>query len=148
MLRPIELLVVEDNPADAELLRVKLKKAQVSIHLHVIDNGEDAIAFLRKQGAHHGAPTPDLVLLDLNLPGIHGREVLRRMKQDDTLAVIPVVVMTSSEAEDDVVKSYRAGASAYVRKAADLAGYSRIVKGLDDFWFGLVRYPTRIATNE
>ena len=137
----IELLLVEDNPADVILTRENLVGSKILHNLHVAIDGIDALAFLRKEGKHEGAPRPDLVLLDLNLPGKDGRSVLAEMKDDEMLRRIPVVVLTSSEAESDVVGSYDLQAAAYVTKPVDLAGFGKIVRGIEGFWFSVVRFP-------
>lgn len=143
VVKPIEILLIEDNSADADLTREKMEQAKIINRLHVVEDGETALEFLRKTGAYPDAPTPELILLDLNLPGKDGREVLAEIKHDDTLRLIPVVVLTSSDADEDIVRSYRLHANAYVRKPVDLAGYRKIVHAIDDFWLGLVRYSGR-----
>ena len=140
MVKPIEILLVEDNPADADLTQEKMEQAKIINRMHVVEDGETALEFLYKTGPFTGAPTPELILLDLNLPGIDGREVLTEIKQNDALRVIPVVVLTSSDADEDIVRSYKLHANAYVRKPVDLAGYQKIVTAIDDFWLGLVKY--------
>lgn len=142
-MRPVEILIVEDNPADAELAQENLQEAKILNRLHVVEDGEQAMEFLRQGGTYASAPTPDLILLDLNLPKRSGREVLAEIKSDRRLYVIPVVVLTSSEAEEDVVKSYALHANAYVRKPIDLAGYQRVVHAIEEFWLGVVKYPGR-----
>lgn len=144
-MRPIEILLVEDNPADAELALEKMEQAKIMNRVHVVEDGVMALQFLRKQGAYTGVPTPDLVLLDLNLPKKDGRAVLAEIKEDHRLQMIPVVVLTSSEAEEDILRSYRLHANAYVRKPIDLAGYQEIVRAIDDFWLGLVKYSGRLG---
>lgn len=139
----IRILLVEDNPADADLTRENLLASKIMCELHVAVDGVDAMAFLRREGKHAEVPRPDLVLLDLNLPRKDGREVLREMKIDPLLRRIPVVVLTSSEAEEDIVKSYDLQASAYVKKPVDLEGFAKIVRGIEDFWFSVVRYPPK-----
>ncbi len=144
MLNPIEILLIEDNPADAELTREKMKSAKIVNEVHVVPDGVAAIQFLRRQGEFKDAPRPDLVLLDLNLPGKDGRDVLQEIKTDSELKLIPVVVLTSSEAEEDVVRSYQLHANAYVRKPVDLIGYKTIVNAIDSFWLGIVRLPPHL----
>ncbi len=139
----IRILLVEDNPADADLTRVNLEETKILHELFVAEDGLEAMAFLRQEGEHGDAPRPDLVLLDLNLPGMDGREVLTELKADPSLRRIPVVVLTSSEAEEDVVRSYDLQASAYVTKPVDLAGFGKIVRGIESFWFSVVRFPPR-----
>ena len=139
MVQPIEILLVEDNPADADLTQEKMLQAKFINRLHVVEDGETALQFLYKTGSFAEAPTPELILLDLNLPGIDGREVLAEIKQNDALRAIPVVVLTSSDADEDIVRSYKLHANAYVRKPVDLAGYRKIAHAIDDFWLGLMK---------
>ena len=137
----IQILLVEDNPADADLTRENLEVSKILNDLHVVVDGEQAMDFLRKEGEYQDKPRPDLVLLDLNLPKKDGREVLAEMKADPSLRRIPVVVLTSSKAEEDVVRSYDLQASAYVSKPVDLEGFAKIVRGIESFWFAVVRFP-------
>ena len=141
--RPVEVLLVEDDPGDVLLTREAFEHQKVANQLHVVNNGEDAIAFLRKEGAYADAPDPDLVLLDLNLPGMHGREVLAAIKEDARLQTIPVVVLTTSEAEEDVLRSYRLHANAYVTKPVDFDRFMAVVRAIDEFFVSVVRLPTR-----
>lgn len=141
MTQKIKILLVEDNPADVELTRDNLEMSKILHDLYVAKDGVEAMAFLRREGEHAAAPRPDLVLLDLNLPRKDGREVLVEMKADAALRRIPVVVLTSSKAEEDVVKSYDLQASAYVTKPVDLDGFGQIVRGIECFWFSVVRFP-------
>ncbi len=143
MAERINILLVEDNPADVDLTRENLETCKILHTLHVAFDGVDAMEFLRGEGPHEKAPRPDLVLLDLNLPRKDGRELLAEMKADKSLRLIPVVVLTSSEAEEDVLKSYDLQASAYVTKPLDLKGFGKIVKALEDFWFSVVRFPPK-----
>lgn len=137
----IQILLVEDNPADADLTREKLEESKILNDLHVAVDGVEAMEFLRREGEHGAAPRPDLVLLDLNLPRKDGREVLAEMKADRSLRRIPVVVLTSSRAEEDVIRTYDLQASAHVSKPVDLSGLGRIVRGIEGFWFSVVRFP-------
>jgi CheY-like chemotaxis protein len=141
--RPIEILLVEDDPGDVLMTREALEDSKVLNNLHVVDNGEEAVAFLRREGAHAGAPRPDLVLLDLNLPRLDGREVLARVKSDDDLRRIPVVVLTTSEAEEDVLRSYDLHANAYVTKPVDFEQFAKVIRQIDDFFITVVRLPQR-----
>ncbi len=143
MAKLVEILLVEDNPADANLVRRQMSAAKAPNSLHVVGTGLDATAFLRQEGAFEAAPTPDLILLDLNIPGLDGREVLAFVKTDARLRIIPVVVMTSSEADEDISRCYELGANAYIRKPIDLKGYRRIVAAIDGFWLDEVRYNGR-----
>ena len=137
----IRILLVEDNPADAELTALKLEGSKILHELHTVVDGVEAMTFLRREGSFADAPRPDLVLLDLNLPRKDGREVLAEMKADENLRRIPVVVLTSSQAEEDVIRSYDLHVNAYVTKPVDLAGFGRIVRGIESFWFSVVRFP-------
>ena len=139
--RPIEVLLVEDDPGDVLLTREAFDHQKVHNRLHVVNNGEDAINFVRQQGAFVNAPVPDLVLLDLNLPGMHGREVLVAIKEDPALRMIPVVVLTTSEAEEDVLRSYMLHANAYVTKPVDFDRFMAVVRAIDDFFVSVVRLP-------
>lgn len=134
---PIEILLVEDNPGDVRLTRESLRESKVRVNLEVALDGEQALRHMRSGDEAR----PDLVLLDLKLPGMSGHEVLETMKEDPDLRRIPVVVLTSSEAEEDVVKSYDLAASAYVTKPVGLEGLRKIVRSIDGFWFTVVRYP-------
>ena len=139
--RAIEVLLVEDDPGDVMMTREAFADYKIANNLNVVTNGEDAIAYLRKQGRFAGAPRPDLVLLDLNLPRRNGREVLRDVKGDPDLRRIPVVVLTTSEAEEDVLASYDLHANAYVRKPVDFDQFVAAVRAIDDFFITVVRLP-------
>ena len=131
---PIEILLVEDNPGDARLTLEALRDAKVRNNLHVAPDGVEALAFLRRQGKHAAAPMPDLILLDLNLPKKDGREVLEEIKHDDQLRHIPVVILTTSQAERDIAESYRLRANAYVTKPVDLEQFLMVVQSIEHFW--------------
>jgi CheY-like chemotaxis protein len=139
--RPIEILLVEDDPGDVLMTREALEDSKVINHLHVVDNGEEAVAFLRQEGDHAGSPRPDLVLLDLNLPRLDGRDVLAQVKADPDLRRIPVVVLTTSEAEEDVLRSYDLHANAYVTKPVDFEQFAKVIRQVDDFFISVVRLP-------
>jgi chemotaxis family two-component system response regulator Rcp1 len=141
--RPAEILLVEDNPGDVELTREALATAKVSNNLQVIADGVEALALLRRQGKYATAARPDLILLDLNLPKKDGREVLAAIKADEDLRVIPVVVLTTSRADEDVLKSYRLNANSYIIKPVDFAGFAQVVQAIDGFWFTVVVLPPR-----
>ncbi|MEO5837353.1 MAG: response regulator [Acidimicrobiales bacterium] len=141
--RPIEVLLVEDDPGDVLITQEAFSDYRIANRLTVVSNGEDAIAYLRKQGRFAGVATPDLVLLDLNLPRRDGREVLREMKQDAELRRTPVVVLTTSEAEEDVIAAYDLHANAYVRKPVDFHQFVAAVRAIDDFFITVVRLPSR-----
>jgi chemotaxis family two-component system response regulator Rcp1 len=137
----IEILLVEDNPGDVRLTKEALKEAKVGNNLHVAEDGVAALQFLHREGEFANAPRPDLILLDLNLPKKDGREVLEEIKADDSLKTIPVVVLTTSHAEEDIVRSYNLHANCYVTKPVDLDQFIRIVKSIEDFWLTIVRLP-------
>lgn len=139
--KPVELLLVEDNPGDALLIRRFLEKSKVCNNLHVVEDGFEAMAFLRKTGKYEEVPLPDLILLDLNLPGKDGREVLAEVKADKELCFIPVIIFTSSEAEEDIVKSYDLHANCYITKPVDFEQFRRVLGVLEDFWFLVVKLP-------
>ena len=139
--RPVEILLVEDSPDDVELTQECLKEWIVSHALSVVADGVEALEFLRRQGKHINAPQPDLILLDLNLPRKDGREVLGEVKADPQLKHIPVVVLTTSNAEQDILKSYRLHANCYITKPVDLDQFSSVIKSLEDFWLKVVRLP-------
>jgi CheY-like chemotaxis protein len=141
--RPIEVLLVEDDPGDVLMTREAFQDYKVANQLHVVQDGADAMAFLRGEGDYAGAPRPDLVLLDLNLPRMDGREVLQAIKSDPELAMIPVVVLTTSEAEEDVLRSYSLHANAYVTKPVDFERFIEVVRKIDDFFVTVVRLPSR-----
>lgn len=140
-LRAIDILLVEDNPGDVRLTRETLADAKVRNNLHVVGNGEDALDYLCRRGAYAGSPRPDLVLLDLNLPGRGGMEVLTGIKADLDLRTIPVVILTTSEAEEDIVKAYNLCANCYITKPVDLEQFSKVVRSIEDFWFTIVKLP-------
>ena len=142
MYQKIKILLVEDNPADADLTRENFEHSKILNDLFVAVDGVEAMAFLRNEGKFADMPRPDLILLDLNLPRKDGREVLQDIKSDETLKSIPVVVLTSSKAEEDIVKSYNLFANAYVTKPVDLDGFGKIVQGIETFWFSVVQFPS------
>jgi two-component system response regulator len=139
--KPVQMLLVEDNPGDVRLTKETLKNAKLMVDLHVVGDGVEAMAFLRQEGKYASAPRPDLVLLDLNLPKKDGREVLSEIKQDPNLRRIPVVVLTISNGEEDVLKSYNLHANAYVNKPLNLEQFAKITKAIEDFWFTVVKLP-------
>ena len=140
---PIEILLAEDNPGDVRLTEKALDHGNIINNLHVVKNGVEALQFLRQDGEFSDKPRPDLVLLDLNMPKKDGREVMEEMKGDPSLRRIPVVVLTSSEAEEDVVRSYELNANAYLTKPVDFDGFVDIVKRIEDFWFSVVKMPPK-----
>jgi chemotaxis family two-component system response regulator Rcp1 len=139
--RPAEILLVEDNPGDVRLTIEALRDAKVSNNLHVVEDGVEAMGFMRKEGKHAGKPSPDLVLLDLNLPIKDGREVLAEVKADDELKHIPVVVLTTSKAEEDILKAYNLHVNSYVTKPVDLEQFLDVVRSIEDFWLTVVKLP-------
>ncbi len=147
IMQPIEILLVEDNPGDARLAVEVLKDGKFANHLSVIDDGILALRYLRCEGEYRDCARPDLVLLDLNLPGKDGREVLGEMKADPQLRRIPVVIMTTSDAEADVLKSYDLYANCYIVKPVDLAQFVRVVRSIEDFWLSIVKLPSRLDAN-
>jgi len=136
---PIEILLIEDNPGDVRLTREALKDAKVRNNLHVAMDGVEALAFLRKHGKYVAVPRPDLILLDLNLPKKNGREVLEEIKNDDALRHIPVVILTTSQAEQDILESYRLRANAFVTKPVDLEQFLKVVASIEQFWLEIVK---------
>jgi len=132
--RPIELLLVEDNPGDIRLTREAIMEAGLEVNLSVAMNGDDAMAFLRRERLHARAPRPDLILLDLNLPGKGGREVLAEIKSDDGLATIPVVVLTTSSSQDDINRAYKLHCNCYITKPVDLDQFIDVVRSIERFW--------------
>ena len=139
----VEVLLVEDSPGDIRLTREAFRDAHLSVRLHVAQDGVDAMAFLRREGNHNQAPRPDLILLDLNLPKMDGREVLALIKKDEALKTIPTVILTTSEAEADIVNSYQLQANAYLSKPVQLDAFEGLVKSISDFWLTKVKLPTQ-----
>ena len=137
----IEVLLVEDSPGDVRLTREAFKDAKVHINLHVALDGAEAMDFLNRKGEHPNAPRPDLVLLDLNLPKKDGREVLEEMKGSPTLKSIPVVILTTSSSEADILRSYLLHANCYITKPVGLDGFLTVVKSIDNFWLSVVKLP-------
>lgn len=139
--RPVHILLVEDNPGDVRLAKAALAEGKVKNDLHVARDGVEALEYLRKQGQYKGAPRPDLVLLDLNLPRKTGREVLQEVKDDPDLRRIPIIVLTSSEAEEDILKSYNLHANGYVTKPVDFDKFVKLMNTIEEFWFTMVKLP-------
>jgi chemotaxis family two-component system response regulator Rcp1 len=139
--RPIEILLVEDNPGDVRLTLEGLNEGKVRNHLHVARDGVEALEFLRREGEFRNAVRPDLILLDLNLPRKDGREVLQDLKSDPALKTIPVVVLTTSRSEQDVLRSYELQANCYITKPVDLEQFITVVKSIEDFWLTIVTLP-------
>lgn len=139
---PVEILLVEDDPGDILIAKEALADSKVANNLNVVTNGEDALKYLRREAPFEDAVRPGLMLLDLNLPRIDGRQVLERIKDDDELRRIPVVVLTTSEREEDILASYDLHANAYVNKPVDFGRFVEVVRQIDDFYFSVVRLPS------
>ena len=139
--RPVEILLVEDNPGDVRLTQEALKESKICNHLSVVTDGVEAVEYLRQEGRFAQAVRPDLILLDLNLPRKNGREVLAEIKEDQDLRRIPVVVLTISQDEEDVFKAYNLHANCYVNKPLDLNRFLKVVQSIEDFWLTIVKLP-------
>jgi two-component system, chemotaxis family, response regulator Rcp1 len=139
--QPIQVLLVEDSPGDVRLTQEALRDAKVQIRLHVAQDGREAMEFLKGEGKHSSAPRPDLILLDLNLPKKDGREVLQEIKESATLQSIPIVILTTSASDEDILRSYKLHANCYITKPVDLKGFLTVVKSIDAFWFSVVKLP-------
>jgi two-component system, chemotaxis family, response regulator Rcp1 len=139
--RPVEVLLVEDNPGDARLTSEALKEGRLRVNLSVVRDGVEAITFLRREAGYTNAPRPDLVLLDLNLPRKDGREVLSEIKDDAQLRDIPVVILTTSSAEQDIARAYERHANCYITKPVDMDEFIGVVRAIEDFWFTIVKLP-------
>jgi len=139
--RPIEILLVEDNPGDVRLTQEALKTNKLQVSLHTAEDGEKAMRFLHQEGEYSDCPHPDIILLDLNLPRKNGREVLAEIKNDPRLKRIPVVVLTMSKAEEDILDAYELHANCYIAKPIDLDQFVKVVKTIEDFWFTIVKLP-------
>jgi two-component system, chemotaxis family, response regulator Rcp1 len=138
---PIIILLAEDNPADAELTVEAMKESKIKNKLYHVRDGVEALDFLRKMGKYAGMPRPDLILMDLNMPRKDGRRTLKEIKEDPDLKRIPVIILTVSDAEEDIMKSYNLYANSYVTKPMDLDEFAKVVKGIEDFWFTIVKLP-------
>jgi len=139
--KPIEILLVEDNPGDVRLTKEAFKESKILNNLSVVEDGAEAMAFLRQQGEYTGASRPDLILLDLNMPKMDGRQVLAEIKKDPTLKNIPVIILTTSKAEQDILKSYNLHANCYIVKPVDLWQFNTVVQTIKDFWLSIVKLP-------
>jgi chemotaxis family two-component system response regulator Rcp1 len=139
----IEVLLIEDSPGDVRLTQEAFRDANISIHLHVASDGVEAMAFLHRDGVHRAVPRPDLILLDLNLPKMDGREVLAHIKADDDLRTIPTVILTTSDSETDIVNSYELQANCYLSKPVQLDAFEALVKSINDFWLTKVKLPQK-----
>jgi chemotaxis family two-component system response regulator Rcp1 len=141
--QPIRVLLVEDSPGDIRLTQEALKDAKMHIRLDIARDGQEAMAFLLREGEYANAPRPDLILLDLNLPKKDGREVLQEIKENQTLKIIPVVILTTSASEGDILRSYLLHANCYITKPVSLDGFLTVVKSIEDFWMSVVKLPTK-----
>jgi len=138
---PVEILLAEDNPGDVQLTEKALEQGKIVNNLHVAEDGVEAMRFLRQEGEYADSPRPDLMLLDLNMPRMDGQEVLEEMDEDAVLRRIPVVVLTSSEAEEDIVQSYELNANAYLTKPVDFDGFMEVIESIEEFWLAVVKLP-------
>jgi len=146
-IRPIEILLVDDNPGDIRLTQEALKESKVLNKIHVVEDGMETLEFLRKEGRFKNEITPDIIFLDLNLPKRNGQEVLTEIKNDELLKKIPVVILTISMAEEDILKSYELHANCYITKTVDMNQFIKIVRSIENFWFSIVRLPPNIDFN-
>lgn len=140
-MKPAEILLVEDSPGDIRLTKEALKESRISNHLHIVNDGLEATNFLMKKGEFKNAPTPDLILLDLNLPKKNGFEVLKEIKENDDLKIIPVVVLTTSESEKDILHSYQLHVNCFVSKPVEFDAFFNVIRTIEDFWFTIVKLP-------
>lgn len=143
VLESVDILIVEDNPGDARLIREVLNDNKVYSSLFIVNDGVEAMNFLNNKGKFKSVPRPDLIILDLNLPKKDGREVLAEIKADEDLKYIPVVIMTISQAEEDILKTYKLHANCYVTKPIDLTEFIKVIKSIEDFWFSIVKLPPK-----
>ncbi|MBM3889268.1 MAG: response regulator [Verrucomicrobia bacterium] len=141
--RPVEILLAEDNPADVRLTREALRDAKVHNNLSVVTDGVEAMAFLRRQGVYADAPRPDVILLDLNMPRKDGRQVLAEIKADEQLKCIPIVILTSSQAEEDILRAYNLSVNCYVTKPVELDQFLKVVRSIENFWLEIVALPEK-----
>jgi CheY-like chemotaxis protein len=139
--KAVEILLIEDNPGDVRLTVEALKESKIINNLNVVDDGIEALSYLQKEGIYKDKPRPDLIILDLNLPKKDGREVLGEIKSEDSLKQIPIVILTTSEAEEDIIKSYELHANCYITKPVNMEQFIKVVKSVGDFWFSIVKLP-------
>ncbi len=147
MVKSIEILLVEDNPGDTDLIREGLENSKIHNRLHVVEDGEKALAYLRKEAPYANASRPDLILLDLNLPRKDGREVLAEIKEDKYLKRIPVIILTTSKAEEDIIRTYNLHANCYISKPIDVGQFLNVVKSIENFWLSIVILPSNGGRN-
>lgn len=140
---PIKILLIEDNPGDVRLTKEALKDSKIHNTLDVVEDGADALAYLRKEGKYANMPTPDLILLDFDLPSVSGREVLEQVKSNQDLRLIPIIVLTVSQSEQDILRAYDLHANAYVNKPIDLDQFISVIRSIENFWFTIVKLPGR-----
>lgn len=141
-MKPATILLVEDDPGDQKLITVSLRNQKIANEVYIASSGEEAIEFLYQRGKYSdGAPLPDLILLDLNMPGMGGKEFLRQMKEDEKMRLIPVIILTSSDSDDDILDTYNLHASGYIKKPVKLEDFKRIVKAINEYWFLICRRP-------
>ena len=141
--KQIEILLVEDNEGDIGLVEEVFQEAKIMNNLNIAEDGEEAMLFLHKKGKFSNVPSPDIILLDLNLPGKDGREVLKEIKEDNELKRIPVVILTTSKAEEDILKSYNLHANSYITKPVDFDQFIRVIKSIENFWLDIVKLPSK-----
>ena len=143
-IKPATILLVEDDPGDQKLITVSLKNQKIGNEVYTADSGEEAMDFLYQRGKYsHGTSRPDLILLDLNMPGMGGKEFLRRIKEDEKMKSIPVIILTSSDSDDDIIDTYNLHASGYVKKPVKLEDFKRVMKQINEYWFVICRLPPR-----
>jgi len=144
IMKPLSILLVEDDPADQKLIKTSLKNQKIANDLHIVNSGEEGLDFLCRRGNYsNGTPVPDLILLDLNMPGMGGKEFLKEVKNEDNLRQIPVIILTTSDSERDILDSYRLQASGYVNKPVTLDGFTRAMAQIEDYWFMLCKRPPK-----
>jgi chemotaxis family two-component system response regulator Rcp1 len=144
---PIQVLLVEDSPGDARLTQEAFRATANTMRLHIVADGVEAMAFLRREGIHADAPRPDLILLDLNLPKMDGRQVLAQVKEDDSLKLIPTVILTTSNSDEDILKSYELQANCYLSKPVQLDAFDELVRSINDFWLTKVKLPQQLQSS-
>lgn len=147
-LSPIEILLVEDNPDDVELTTRSFKKARMQNRVSVAGDGAEALAFLRREGKYSGAPRPDIILLDLNLPKMSGQELLEKIKKDPALSDIPVIILTTSKSEEDIIGAYKLHSNCFITKPVLMEDFDRVIRTLQDFWFVIVKLPPKRKDTE
>ena len=142
-LKFIQVLLIEDDPQDVEITKEVMELSKMKININVVNNGAEALSYMRRENGYRESIRPDLILLDLNMPKMNGREFLDEIKKDDNFKMIPVVVLTTSKADEDIIKSYKLGASCYITKPVGLDQFQEVVQAVDNFWFTVVKYPPK-----